>query len=61
MAVPGPALEQRWYAYTEADNNGKWGWVPVVYFSGGTNDLPADGLRGCRDLRPLTVICHPCT
>ncbi|MFJ6087936.1 hypothetical protein ACIQI8_41840 [Streptomyces sp. NPDC092369] len=26
-----------WWAYTLADN-GRWGWVPLVYFSGGAND-----------------------
>lgn len=26
-----------WWAFTEADN-GKWGWVNEVYFSGGAND-----------------------
>jgi hypothetical protein len=26
-----------WWAYTEADN-GRWGWVPEVFFSGGGND-----------------------
>ncbi|MFG3497375.1 hypothetical protein [Streptomyces sp. NPDC047928] len=26
-----------WWAFTMADN-GRWGWVPLVYFSGGAND-----------------------
>ena len=37
----------RWWAYTLADN-GHWGWVPEVYFSGGDNDEPDAGLYLCR-------------
>lgn len=35
-----------WWAYTLADN-GRWGWVPEVYFSGGNNDETDGGLYLC--------------
>jgi hypothetical protein len=35
-----------WWAYTMADN-GKLGWVPEVYFTGGGNDVPDAGLYSC--------------
>jgi hypothetical protein len=35
-----------WWAYTEADN-GKWGWVSEVFFSGGNNNERDAGLRLC--------------
>lgn len=35
-----------WWAYTLADN-GRWGWVPEVYFSGGGNDETDAGLYLC--------------
>jgi len=35
-----------WWAYTLADN-GRWGWVPEVYFSGGNNDDTDAGLYAC--------------
>ncbi|WP_432842025.1 hypothetical protein [Dactylosporangium sp. CA-092794] len=38
--------QNRWWAFTQADN-GAWGWVPEVYFSGGGNDEPDSGLYQC--------------
>lgn len=35
-----------WWAYTLADN-GRWGWVPEVFFSGGNNDDTDSGLYAC--------------
>jgi hypothetical protein len=35
-----------WWAYTLADN-GEWGWVPEVYFSGGDDFEPDGGLVHC--------------
>lgn len=35
-----------WWAYTMADN-GRWGWVPEVYFKGGGNNQPDAGLVHC--------------
>jgi hypothetical protein len=35
-----------WWAYTMADN-GQWGWVPEVYFSGGGNFEADAGLAPC--------------
>ncbi|NLT54298.1 MAG: hypothetical protein GXX79_06975 [Actinomycetales bacterium] len=35
-----------WWAYTLADN-GRWGWVPEVFFSGGGNDETDSGLYLC--------------
>lgn len=39
-------LKNNWWAYTEADN-GKWGWVSEVFFSGGNNNERDAGLRLC--------------
>ncbi|MHC3472801.1 PI-PLC domain-containing protein [Streptomyces sp. 7R007] len=58
---PGnPAWCNDWWAYTQADN-GAWGWVSVVYFTGGSNDQPADDLYGCdvADATPAGPVCHP--
>jgi hypothetical protein len=35
-----------WWAYTMADN-GEWGWVPEVYFSGGDDFERDGGLAHC--------------
>ena len=35
-----------WWAYTKADN-GQWGWVPEVFFSGGGNLDPDRKLAMC--------------
>jgi hypothetical protein len=35
-----------WWAFTLADN-GRWGWVPEVYFAGGGNDETDAGLYVC--------------
>jgi len=37
-----------WWAYTMADN-GEWGWVPEVFFSGGDNFEKDGNLAGCPD------------
>ena len=49
-----------WWAYTQADN-GQWGWVSIVYFSGGYTDHAAIGLQySCYGLRlGQTPDCHP--
>ncbi|MBM2620353.1 hypothetical protein JIG36_33065 [Actinoplanes sp. LDG1-06] len=49
-----------WWAYTQA-GNGRWGWVSVLYFSGGVLDQSAVGLQyGCYDVRPgERAECHP--
>ena len=39
-------LYNHWWAFTQADN-GRWGWVPEVYFSGGNNDEADAGLYLC--------------
>ena len=36
----------RWWAFTLGDN-GRWGWVPQVFFSGGANDERDAGLHLC--------------
>jgi hypothetical protein len=35
-----------WWAYAQTDD-GHWGWVPEVYFHGGSNDQPVAGLVIC--------------
>lgn len=40
------SLVNTWWAYTMADN-GRWGWVPEVFFSGGLNNEPDAGLYVC--------------
>lgn len=35
-----------WWAWTMGDD-GKWGWVSLVYFAGGSNFEPDGGLRRC--------------
>jgi hypothetical protein len=42
----GRVLYNGWWAYTLADN-GRWGWVPEVFFSGGENDETDGGLYLC--------------
>jgi hypothetical protein len=37
-----------WWAHTMADN-GSWGWVNQIYFSGGGNNEPDSRLRFCPD------------
>ena len=41
----GPYVNNNW-AWTLADNL-RWGWVNAVYASGGDNDGPFGGVRGC--------------
>jgi len=43
---PAHGYYNNWWAYTMADN-GKMGWVPEVYFSGGGNNQADAGLRKC--------------
>jgi len=38
--------ETNWWAYTMADN-GRWGWVPEVFFSGGGNNQADAELEHC--------------
>jgi len=38
--------ENNWWAYTMADN-GHWGWVPEVFFSGGGNNQADAELEYC--------------
>jgi hypothetical protein len=40
-----PPVWNRWWASTKADN-GRWGWVNEVFFSGGDNGEPDRGLTG---------------
>ncbi len=35
-----------WWAYTKADN-GRWGWVPEMFFVGGDNMDPDRKLAMC--------------
>ena len=36
-----------WWAWTQGDEHGSWGWVPEVFFKGGLNDEPDAGLPTC--------------
>lgn len=49
------SYHNHWWAYTLADN-GHWGWVPEVYFSGGANDDSDAGLYVC-NFGPRTNLC----
>lgn len=40
------SYRNKWWAFTESDQ-GKWGWVNEVYFSGGGNNQPDSRLRHC--------------
>jgi hypothetical protein len=45
-----------YWAYTMGDEF-HWGWVPLTYFVGGSNDYPDAGLRWC--VVGGSNICHP--
>jgi len=49
----GTALNN-WWAYTQADN-GRWGWVPEVYFSGGLNYEKDARLKDCFTGPPIYI------
>lgn len=36
-----------WWAWTQGDAHGRWGWVPEVFLKGGANDEPDAGLPTC--------------
>ncbi len=55
FTYPGKTWSNDWWAYTEADD-GRWGWTSVVYFSGGGNDQPADGLGSYPDANTTTCL-----
>ncbi len=38
--------KNNWWALTQGDD-GKWGWVPEIYFKGGDDNEPDAGLRLC--------------
>jgi Cutinase len=42
----GRGWRNRWWAKTRSDD-GVWGWTPEVFFRGGADDEPDQGLRSC--------------